>query len=157
MKSLPQIIALYQEIDKFFEDERQEAIASADEPARELIERKQLLNDQAYFVLCWGQLESELDDACRAVIQRRQSDADWEMRRGFDFYDPNDKRLSGLAFVRRVALVLDSGVGRSGPYATVMSYYETRNRIAHGKLGAQRILVSKVVADFYVVQSAIKL
>lgn len=37
-----------------------------------------------------------------------------------------------------------------------MSYYETRNRIAHGRVEAKRIDVLAVVADFYVIQSAIK-
>jgi hypothetical protein len=117
---------------------------------------KQLLNDQAYFVLCWAQLESKIDNACRAVIERRQSDANWEMRRGFDFYNPHDKRLSGLAFDRRVALVLDSGAGPTGPYARVMTYYETRNKIAHGELEVRRIMVSEIVADFYANESAIR-
>jgi hypothetical protein len=53
------------------------------------IERKQLLNDQAYFVLCLGQLESEIDEACRDAIRNRQSDKTWANRRGFDFYNPD--------------------------------------------------------------------
>ena len=77
------------------------------------------------------------------------------MRRGFDFYDPDDKRLSGLPFDRRVGMVLDRGGGPSKPYAKVIAYYETRNKIAHGKLEAKRIDVSEVVADFYVIQAAL--
>ncbi len=156
MKSLQQIAALYEEIDKSFEDERLKAIGDADEPLRQRIEQKQLLSDQAYFVLCWGQLESEIDDACRATIRRRQSNSNWDMRRGFDFYDPDERRLSGLPFDRRVAIVLDRAAGSGSPYAKVISYYETRNKIAHGRLEAKRIDVAGVVADFYVIQGAIR-
>jgi hypothetical protein len=156
MKSLSQIAALYGEIDGCFEDQRLRAIADGDQAARQRIEEKQLLNDHAYFILCWGQLETEVDDASRAAIRRRQSSANWEMRRGFDFYDPDDRRLSGLPFERRAALVLDRAGDPSGSFAKLMSYYETRNRIAHGRVEAKRIDVLAVVADFYVIQSAIK-
>jgi hypothetical protein len=77
------------------------------------------------------------------------------MRRGFDFYDPGDSRLSGLPFDRRVAIVLDRDGAPGRPYAKVMSYYETRNKIAHGKLAANRVDVARVVADFYVIQGAL--
>lgn len=157
MRSLQQIAALYDEINKSFDDQRLKAIADSDEAARQRIEQKQLLNDQAYFVICWGQLETEIDDACRGAIRQRQANTNWEMRRGFDFYSPDERRLSGLTFDRRVAMVLDRGAGSGSPFAKVMSYYETRNRIAHGKLEAKRIDVSGVVAaDFYSIQSGIK-
>ena len=76
------------------------------------------------------------------------------MRRGFDFYNPDDKRLAGLPFDRRVAIVLNCNEGPGSPFAKVMAYYETRNKIPHGKLEAKRIDVSEVVADFYVIQAA---
>jgi hypothetical protein len=155
MKSLPQIAALYEEIDRVFDEERQAALAADDEIASQRIEHKQLLNDQAYFVLCWGQLEAEIDEACRAAIRRRQGNASWDMRRGFDFYDADDRRLSGLPLDRRVAVVLDRNGGPGSPYAKVMAYYETRNKIAHGRLEAKRIDVSEVAGDFYVIQAAL--
>ena len=93
MNALAQIVALYEEINQGFESAQQAALAAANSVMVNHIEQKQLLNDQAYFVLCWGQLESEIDDACRAAITRRRADANWESRRGFDIYDPNDKRL----------------------------------------------------------------
>jgi hypothetical protein len=77
------------------------------------------------------------------------------MRRGFDFYDPNDPRLSGLPFDRRVAIVLDRNGGRGGPWATVMSYYAMRNKVAHGNLVATRIDVARVVQDLFVIQGAL--
>jgi hypothetical protein len=155
MKSLSQIEALYDEINQTFDTQRQQALTAGDNATAQRIEQKQLLNDQAYFVLCWGQLETEIDDACRATIRRRRSNASWDMRRGFDFYDPDDKRLSGLQFDRRVAIVLDRDGKPGRPYAKVMSYYEVRNKIAHGNLEAKRIDVTEVIADFYVIQGAL--
>jgi hypothetical protein len=155
VRSLPQIIALYEEIDGRFDGDRQAVLTGADEAAARRIEQKQLVNDQAYFVLCWGQLESEIDDACRIAIGRRKTDGNWEMRRGFDFYDPNDRRLSGLAFDRRVAIVRDRNGGAVSPWAMVMRYYEIRNKVAHGNLVPTRIDVSNVVQDFYVIQAAL--
>jgi hypothetical protein len=155
MKSLPQIEALYEEVDRAFDEQRHAALAASEEAATQRIEHKQLINDQAYFVLCWGQLEAEIDEACRAAIRRRQGNANWDMRRGFDFYDVDDRRLSGLPFDRRVAVVLDRNGGPGSPYAKVMAYYETRNKIAHGRLEAKRIDVSGIASDFYIIQAAL--
>lgn len=155
MNALQRIGALYEEIDFGFDAQRNAALAAGNEPEVQRIEQKQLLNDQAHFVLCWGQLETELDEACRAAIRKRKASTSWEERRGFDFYNPSDKRLSGLQFYRRAAIVLDSNEGQGGTYAKVMSYYEIRNKIAHGRLEATRIDVSAVVADFYVIQGAL--
>lgn len=153
---MPQIAALYEEIDESLEEKRQKALALSNRAEAQRIEDKQILNDQAFFLLCWGQLEAELDEACRNAIRRRRADSNWEMRRGFDFYEPDDKRLSGLAFDRRVAIVLDKKAGGGGPYVKVMSHYEVRNKIAHGNLMALRINLSEIVKDFYIVQSAIR-
>jgi hypothetical protein len=155
MKSLPRIVALYEEIDRGFDGDHQAALAIGDEAGALRIDQKQVLNDQAYFVLCWGQPEAEIDDACRTAIVRRGADRSWEMRRGFDFYDPNDPRLSGLPFDRRVAIVLDRGGRRGSPWATVMSYYAMRNQVAHGNLAATRIDMARVVQDFFVIQGAL--
>lgn len=154
MKSIQQISALYEEVDGGFDAQHSETMATGDMPAAQRIYQKQLVNDQAYFVLCWGQLEAEIDEACRATIRRRRADASWEMRRGFDFYNPEDKRLAGLPFDRRVAIVLNCSEGAGSPYAKVMAYYQVRNKIAHGKLEATGIDVSEVIADFYVIQAA---
>ncbi len=96
MRPPPQIVALYEEADRGFDNDRQAALTVGDQVGTQRIEQKQLIGDQAHFVLCWGRLEAEIDAACRAAIGRRKADQSWEMRRGFDFYDPTDRRLSGL-------------------------------------------------------------
>ena len=151
MKDLSKIEFLYNKLDLSLEQAR--AGSSAADAAR--IEAEQILNDQAHFLLCWGQLELAVNEACRNAIRRRHTHADWQMRRGWDFYNPEDSRMSGLAFDNRVALVLDRAEGKARPYAKTMMHYETRNRIAHGKLRSTRIDMPTAIQDFYVIQSAL--
>jgi hypothetical protein len=157
MQKLPLVAALYVEIDASFESQRSDARAKGDNNAVQQIESKQVINDQAYFVLCWGQLEAEIDDRCRAAIRSRVgSGKNWATRRAWDMFNPNDKRLSGLSFEDRTGLLLDRAGGRGSPWAWVMKYYAIRNEIAHGKLGSQRIDVTAVVQDLYLIQSALQ-
>ncbi len=155
MQDLAAIAALYNEIDAYFEQQRAAASAQNDSAGVKRIEEKQRLNDQAYFILCWGQLETTIDEVCREAIRRRKDDPDWNIRRAWDLYNPDDKKLSGLSFEERAALVLDRKGGRGSPWAKVMDYYALRNQIAHGTLRSHRIDVPAVVTDFYQTQSAL--
>jgi len=129
MRDLPHIEAVYLEIDAEFETRRATANSAGDAAAVQRIEAKQKINDQAYFVLCWGQLESEIDDTCRRAIRTKQSSGNWAIRRGWDIYDPDHERLSGLKFENRTALVLDQKAGRGSPWAMVMNYGSSGNRV----------------------------
>ena len=117
--------------------------------------KKQRVNDQAYFVLCWGQLEAEIDQACREAIRRHRNDTSWSVRRAWDLYNPDDKRISGLSFEDRTALVVDHGAGPGSIWAKIIGYYALRNQIAHGHLRPERIDVSNVVQQCYIIQSAL--
>jgi hypothetical protein len=156
VRDLSFIQAVYREIYAELERQRSTARANGDENAVNRIELKQRINDQAYFVLCWGQLETAIDDKCRAAIRKKRSSGNWSVRRGWDLYNPDDERLSGLRFEDRTALVLDQGAGRGSPWAKVMRYYALRNQIAHGELQAERIDVDEVVSEFFQVQAALQ-
>lgn len=155
MQDLAALAALYDEIDAWLEAQRTHAAASGNDADVSRVETKQRLNDQAYFVLCWGQLEAEIDNTCREAIRRRKGDTDWNVRRAWDLFNPDDKRLSGLSFEDRAALVLDRGGGSGRPFARVISFYALRNQIAHGKLRPDRIDVTAVAAEFYQIQSVL--
>lgn len=146
---------MYLQIDVEFESQRSEAVATADNDAVSRIENKQRINDQAYFVLCWGQLETEIDRRCRQAIRHRRGSGNWQIRRAWDLYNPDDDRMSGLRFEDRTALVVDRNGGVGSPWAKVMSYYSLRNQIAHGTLLARRIDVDSVVQEFFQVQGAL--
>ena len=78
----------------------------------------------------------------------------WRQRRSWSLYNPQDRRLSGLRFEERAALVLDPDAeGRE--YSLVMQHYNIRNQIAHGTLLPQRIDVTAVVEQFFVIQAAL--
>ena len=115
------------------------------EPREEFSVNDQRINDQAYFVLAWGQLEADVDEACRDVIRSGQSQQDWRFRRIWSLYDPDSRRLSGLSFENRLSLVLSKS---STEWKTTMKHYELRNRIAHGKLYSSRIDVGYVIQQF---------
>lgn len=151
MKELARIAALYDKVDAHLEAERGSAVGSV----LAKLESDQILNDQAYFLLCWGQLETAIDATCRAAIQRRSCDPNWQVRRSWYLYNAGDKRLSGLSFDDRTALVLDRAAGRGSPYAKTMEYYEARNSIAHGKLASTRLDITAFVRDCYVIQTAL--
>ena len=151
MKNLARLNALYTKIDEILET----ACEGVSPAEADRIRVDQALNDQAYFLLCWGQLERAIDDSCRDAIRRRRSHVDWQVRRAWDIYNPEDPRLSGLTFESRVAIVLDRSAGRGQPYAVTMRHYEARNRIAHGRLDQARIDLASVIRDFYLVQAAL--
>jgi hypothetical protein len=153
MQHLAAIAALYDEIDAEFERQRGRALASGDSVAEARIEDKQKLNDQAYFILCWGQLETAIDEKCRDAIRRGRRNPNWAIRRAWALYNPDDKRLSGLSFEDRAALVLNRD---DPPWRNAIRHYNTRNLIAHGRLQAYRIDVPAVVAEFYTIQSAMR-
>ena len=128
----------------------------SDADAMNRIELRQRINDQAYFVLCWGQLETAIDETCRTAIRNRRTSENWSIRRAWDLYNPDDGRLSGLRFENRAALVLDQSAGKGSSWAKVMSYYALRNQIAHGDLQAERIDVEEVVKDFFQIQAELR-
>ncbi len=73
------------------------------------VDQKQRNNDQAYFVLAWGQLEADIDEACQDAIRSGQSSKHRRCHRAWSLYNPSDRRLFGLSFENRLTLVLEKG------------------------------------------------
>jgi hypothetical protein len=149
MRALAQIHALYLELDDHLESQR---LMATDPPGVNRAEAKQRLNDQAFFLLAWGQLETEIDAICRKAIEARRSSARWADRRLWELFNPDDKRLSGLSFQQRAAVALDLN---GAAFSMTMKHYNARNKIAHGELAPDRIDVDLIIKDFYVIQSAL--
>lgn len=150
MRDLQAIAAAYEQVDNFFESLRDDPDTTADGDDR--IAQRQRINDQAYFVLAWGQLEANIDDACRETIRNGRAHRDWRHRRAWSLYNPEERRLSGLGFEDRLTLVLEKGTEN---WSQTMQHYNVRNQIAHGTLRSERIDVSAVVQQFYVIQSSL--
>ena len=149
MKDLPRILAADADLDAGLEQE----LASTGHSHQ--VEARQILDRQAYFSLCWGPLEVELDGRCRNAVRERRRSADWQIRRARDLCNPEDERFSGLSFEDRVRLVLDGQGGRGSPFAVTLKHDSIRHEIAHGRLRSTRIDVSAFVADCYLTQSAL--
>ena len=116
------------------------------------IPRKQQLNDQAYFVLAWGQFEADIAETCRDTIRKAQQGDDWQARRAWDLYDPGGRRPPRLTFENQLSLVLENN---SDNWRQAMQFYRLRNQVAHGDLLSERIDVSSVIQQFQTIQASL--
>ena len=86
MSDLQAIAASYERIDRFLGDLRDSGDAAGEDDVRDRVARERELNDQAWFMLAWGQLETDIDEACRAAIRHAQSHEDWRYRHAWSLY-----------------------------------------------------------------------
>ena len=126
MNDLRAIADLYVEVDDFLETLRDRAEAAGANTERERIEHKQRINGQTH--------------------------GNWRDHRAWTLYNPDHRRLSGLSFENRLTLVLEKG---SDHWKRVLQHYSVRNQIAHGRLRSERIDVSGVITEFFLIQSSL--
>lgn len=151
VSDLHAIFAAYEQIDRQLEAIQGTEERAGEEAARELpvFEIRQI-NEQAYFLLAWGQMEVDIDDSCRDAIRHGQSQADWRDRRAWSLHNPEDRRLSGLSFENRLSLVLEKG---SAERKEVMRLYNLRNQIAHGSLHPDGVDTRDVIRVLFRIRS----
>ena len=149
MRDLEAIAASFLQVDNSLEDLRDRHHAAGEAEERDRVAGQQRLNEQAYFVLAWGQLEAEVGEACRDAIRLGKSHEEWRQRRAWSLHDPENLRLS---FRNRLMLVLDR---TSDEWRRTMELYDVRNQIAHGDLRSEGIDVPTVIEDFYRIQSSL--
>ena len=152
MSDLRAIAAVYEQVDLHLQSLRDTEDRAGEDPAPEPVDEEQRINDQAYFVLAWGQLEADIEEACREAIREGQSHEDWRHRRAWSLYNPDDRRLSGLSFENRLTLVIEKG---SEDWKRTMELYNVRNQIAHGALLSGGIDMASVIRDFFRIQSSL--
>ena len=152
MSELQAIANVYERVDLHLRSLRDTEDSSGDEPRAGSADRERSINDQAYYVLAWGQLEADIEEACRDAIRDGQSHEDWRHRRAWSLYNPDDRRLSGLSFENRLTLVLEKG---SDDWKRTMELYNVRNQIAHGTLLSARIDMARVIRDFFRIRSTL--
>ena len=136
---------MYESLDLHLQSLHDDLEDAAGEPQKSFAANDQRINDQAYFVLAWGQSEADVDEACRDVIRRGQTHDNWRFRRVWSLYDPDSRRLGGMSFENRLSLVLNK---ESTEWKTIMKQYRLRNQISHGKLLPTRIDVVHVIQQF---------
>ncbi len=145
---LRDIANLYQQVDNYLESlqDEEELADNNTTNGNGAIFRKQRINDQAYFVLAWGQLEVGINAACRNVIRIGQSQCDWGNRRVWTLHNLNVCRLSRLSFQNRLTLVLER---ESEHWRQTLEFYQLRNQVAHGDFLPERIDVVEVIQVFF--------
>lgn len=89
------------------------------------------LVETGLFLVLFARFEAEINARCEALIRTEKARTDWRDRRAWEAYD--DKRVSNIPFLRRLALLIDKG---RPIYAALQKLYLERNDIAHdAKLG----------------------
>ncbi len=149
MTDLDAIAALFQQVDNSLEDLREQHEAAGEAGERDRVARQQTLNEQACFVLAWGQLEADIDDACRDAIRLGKSHEDWRHRRAWSVYGEDNPRLS---FRNRLTLVLDRS---SEEWKRTLELHQVRNQIAHGDLRHAGIILPTVIEEFHRIQASL--
>ena len=69
MRDLQAIATVYEQVDQELQTLRDTDEPAGGEPPPERAAQEQSINDQAYFVLAWGQLEADIEEACRDAIR----------------------------------------------------------------------------------------
>ena len=152
MRELPAIEAAYTELANDLDLKRDAARDRGDGPAIDWLDKRRAIDDSAYFILAWGQLEQAINLACEAAVRAHRSSVDWFERRAWDAHNPDDMRAK---FEDRAALVLDRSNVRSDAYRRTIRYCGQRNRIAHGQTLATGIDVTSIISDLYRIGSEI--
>ncbi|AWN54953.1 hypothetical protein [Methylobacterium sp. 17Sr1-1] len=146
MRDLAAIAAVYSEIESGLTAQLAQAREAADTALIDRIAQKRRINDSAYFILAWGQLEAKINRVAELAVRNRRSSIRWEDRRAWDAHDPESMRAK---FEDRAALVLDRLNVASDAYRRTIRYYGWRNGIAHGSQLATGIDVPVVIGDLY--------
>lgn len=149
MTDLEAMTVLFQQVDNSLEELREQHDKAGKVDDRERVERQQILNSQAHFVLAWGQLEADIDEVCRAAIERGILQQDWRQRRTWIVCKEDIGRLN---FKQRLSLVLDRSTVE---WSATLRYYNLRNQITQGDLGHTSIDFLTVVADFNYIRDSL--
>ena len=150
MNLVPEIRAAYLETETYLLREFNKALDANNSLRQETIRTFRRLNDNAYFVLLWGQLENEINAKFVKFIEDGQAHTDWSERRKSYNYN-----IDKTKFDDRLSLLLNKKAGKGSSWAIAMSYYEQRNKIAHGESNRTGIDVTAVIEAFYQVQSTL--
>lgn len=127
MNDLDHIFAAYLKASAEFE--KLKLNASCENNAMQIneIDCQMRVNELAYFILFWGQVEKSINAVC---LRRLPS-----------------KKLARLGFKNRAEIAL--GSRSNADWETLIFYYSLRNRIAHGELLAERLNISNIFGELY--------
>ncbi|MCX7046202.1 MAG: hypothetical protein NTX50_12045 [Candidatus Sumerlaeota bacterium] len=134
MSYIRHIYAAYLHSDAAFDE--QEARAHSTQ-RKEQWTRKRELNNYAYFILLFTQLEDHINEECRKLIVRKSAAGTWRGKRLWDSIE-----LENLNFKQRVALLAEKG---GTDFNKITEYYKVRCEIAHGDSSPRRTFRGRLI------------
>lgn len=150
LREVPRIKAAHDWLAKTSEAAVEEALGRGDMPAVVRLQESRDMLERGVFVLLFGQFEQYVNEMFERARERRASNTDWRVRRGWDTPALTGRRL---AFETRLALVLDR---RTLAYRSVIRAYGLRNHLAHGGTAEPLGSIETFVADLYGWQAALE-
>lgn len=146
MKNFPDIYKAYYDSCSYFA--RKEANAKTPK-SRDKWARKSELNDYAYFVLFFSQLEEYVNEQCKKLRLAKLATKSWKKKRLWD-----TTKLDRLQFMRKVALLTKKG---QSLYNSINYYYDIRCKIAHGDSSpGMPIYIPNVINEFKSFKKSLK-
>lgn len=137
MKDFTGIYKAYYDSNDFFA--RKERLART-RNSTDLWARKKQINDYAYFVLLFAQLEDYINEQCTKLINKKLTLGSWKNRRLWD-----EITVDRMHFMRRVALLTEKG---HTLYNKADKYYRLRCEIAHGDSSPGKLIhIPTVITD----------
>lgn len=119
-----------------------QAFLNGDEPLFDKAGEMRKRNDQAYFLYLFTRFEAEINDAVAIVRDNRTHPSiAWPERRMWETL--NKRELKDVAFLTRVEILMDKSRHQ---YQTIKSYYDGRNKVAHGGVWEEQFVLP-VIAD----------
>jgi len=153
MRHFKEVVEVFENVDGDFDGVIEEAMADQDARFHLKMEGQKHINAQAYFMLLFSQLESEVNRLCEELIRHMQTRADWAERRAWDILEHREDRIRNIRFLNRIALLTDKG---GTVYKRVKELYEIRNKIAHGGLLTESLDVAEIAKDIERIAAQLK-
>ncbi|NEU95973.1 hypothetical protein [Bradyrhizobium uaiense] len=125
-----------------FSDIESRAFANDDEPLFDNASEMRKRNDQAYFLYLFTRFEAAVNEAVVIVRGNRTLPSiPWPERRMWETM--NNREIKNVAFLTRVEILMDKS---SSDYATVKSYYDGRNKVAHGGVWDEQFVIPSIAS-----------
>jgi len=127
MTIFAEVASQWQIADNGFSALEQAAFLANDDVAFDKAGEQRKRNDQAYFLYLFTRFEDAVNRAVEVILANRVVGVQWTDRRIWEDWSRGDVRE--VSFLSRVRILMDK---TRNDYANVQSYYNGRNKVAHG-------------------------
>jgi hypothetical protein len=119
------------------------ALAADDGNAFDTAGEQRKRNDQAYFLYMFTRFEDAVNRAATTVLSNRTTTGiAWSDRRIWDAWAR--RGVEDIHFMSKVEVLVDKS---RAEYASVKSYYDGRNDVAHGGIWARQFVIPSIAAE----------